>query len=258
MGSCFSQAIGNRLSHGGMTVSVTSMGILFNPLSIARSLTRAFEHRLYTPDDLFKDESGVFHALDFESRRQHLDADSLLTSINLDFEKFSHAVSNCDCLLITFGTAWCFVHKPSDRLVGNCHKLPDKDFERKLCSVDEIVDSWLPIVATQKRIIFTVSPVRHLNDGLYGNTLSKARLHLAVEKLCAMFDNCEYFPAYEALIDDLRDYRFYADDLKHPSEMGEQYIFELFRKKYLDAPTETEFQSNLRRFKQECHRPIMK
>ena len=255
LGSCFSQAIGNRLCDGGVNISVTPMGILFNPLSIANIVNR---QRNFDIKDLYCDDKGICHALDFESRRQNSECDSLLDSLNNDFNTFRQQLDAADCWLITFGTAWCFRHIPTDKVVGNCHKLPDKEFERRLCSVDEIITGWSSILEKAPRIIFTVSPVRHLNDGLHGNTLSKSRLHLAIEELCNRFDNAEYFPAFEALNDDLRDYRFYADDMKHPTTQAEEYIFELFAKTYFDTKSREVIESNRRNVRLRLHRPIIK
>lgn len=257
LGSCFSQAVGNRLIQGGINTSVTPMGILFNPRSIAGVINRALDRRPFTEADLYCDDSGIWHALDFESRRQNRDAEVLLGELNQDFLSFSDCLVNASCWLITFGTAWCFRHLPTDKIVGNCHKLPDVQFEREQCSVAEIIEIWNPILEAAPRVIFTVSPVRHLNDGLHGNTVSKSRLHLAVEQLCAKHPNVEYFPAFEALNDDLRDYRFYADDMKHPSQVAEEYIFELFCRCYFDAKTRQVLEENRRKSRLLGHRPII-
>lgn len=258
LGSCFSQAIGNRLRDGGVDIDVTPMGILFNPLSIALILKRAVEGIFFTDNDLYLDRQGIYHALSFESKRQHADAGALLDDINRDFANFRNAVLRADTWLITFGTAWCFRHFSTDCIVGNCHKLPDNEFERFLCSVDNIVETWSPLVEKSPRVIFTVSPVRHLNDGLHGNTLSKSRLHLAIETLCDRFPNAEYFPAYEALNDDLRDYRFYADDMKHPSSVAEEYIFDLFCARYFNKIDRSNIENELRKQLRELHRPIIR
>lgn len=257
LGSCFSQAIGSRLSEGGLNISVTPLGVLFNPVSIANIINRALAAEEFTDTDLFRDNDGVFHALDFESRRQGVSSEELLTTLNRDFSIFRENLLASDYWLITFGTAWCFRHLPTSKIVGNCHKLPDCQFERNLCEIDEIVHLWDGILRVASRVIFTVSPVRHLNDGLHGNTLSKGRLHLAIEKLTRKYENAEYFPAFEALNDDLRDYRFYADDLKHPSSMAEEYIFDLFKKCYFDEKNIRAIDNNRRATLITRHRPII-
>lgn len=257
VGSCFSRAIGQRLADGGVDICVTPMGILFNPLSIGSVLLRAMRGKQFAASDLYCDSAGIYHALAFESRRQSDKPDMLLDELNADFARYSRSLKDAGCLLVTFGTAWCFHHIPTDSLVGNCHKLPDIEFCRRLCSVEEIVETWRPIVESGRRIIFTVSPVRHLNDGLYGNTLSKARLHLAIEALCDEYDNVEYFPAYEALVDDLRDYRFYADDMKHPSPIAEEYIFEIFAETYYSRVDREAIADGRRRSRHLLHRSIL-
>lgn len=257
LGSCFSRAIGSRLADGGADICVTPMGVLFNPVSIAHIVDRALRHELFTHDDLYRDSAGGYHALAFESRRQGSEPQQLLEQLNTDFTVFTDVLERAECLIVTFGTAWCFYHIPTDCVVGNCHKLPDGEFSRHLCSVDEICNLWRPILASGRRTIFTVSPVRHLNDGLHGNTLSKARLHLAIEQLCADYGNAEYFPAYEALVDDLRDYRFYADDLKHPSPMAEEYIFEHFSDTYFRREDQEVIAATRRLARQSLHRTII-
>lgn len=254
VGSCFSDAIGSRLLRDGFDVSVNPMGILFNPLSIANMFERALESRLYGIDDLFRSDDGIYHCLDFESRRQSNDADELLRELNRDFGQFSDRLLKADRIFVTFGTAWVFKHIPSrDKIVGNCHKLQDRDFKRELCTVEDITSRWESL--TQRLpIVFTVSPVRHLNNGLHGNTLSKAILQLAVSRL----DNSEYFPAFEILLDDLRDYRFYADDLKHPSKAGEDYVYERFGEMFFSRETLSLASEYRRKSMFEAHRQIIK
>ena len=229
VGSCFSDAIGSRLARDGFDVAVNPMGILFNPLSIANIFERALESRLYGIDDLFRSDDGIYHCLDFESRRQSNDADGLLRDLNRDFGQFSDRLLKADIIFVTFGTAWVFKHIPSrDKIVGNCHKLQDRDFKRELCTVE--------------------------NNGLHGNTLSKAILQLAVSRL----DNSEYFPAFEILLDDLRDYRFYADDLKHPSKAGEDYVYERFGEMFFSRETLSLASEYRRKSMFEAHRQIIK
>jgi len=256
LGSCFSDAIGTRLVDAGFDVAVNPMGVLFNPVSIAATVRRALEGREYTIDDLYRDAEGMCHALDYESRRRDTDPDRLLKTLNADFAVAAAKIRDADVWMVTFGTAWCFHHRPTDRVVGNCHKLPDTEFERRLVPDDEIVETWSRLVGN-RRVIFTVSPVRHLNDGLHGNTLSKARLHLAVERLCELCPAAEYFPAYEAVVDDLRDYRFYGDDLKHPSKMAEDYVFDLFGRMYFDRDTARRADDAAHAALRVRHRPIL-
>ncbi len=156
-------------------------------------------------------------------------------------------VREADVFIITFGTAWVYVDKSTQEVVDNCQKRPASDFIRQRLNVDEIVKIWQPIIEkhADKRFIFTVSPIRHLKDGLHENNLSKAILLLAIEQLTQLFNqssNCQlsYFPAYELLLDDLRDYRFYSDDLLHPNPAGISYIWERFVPTYMSEATQAE------------------
>ena len=257
VGSCFSCAIGSRLREGGFDIDVASMGPLFNPVSIARTIDRALNGPNFSEADLYADHTGTYHLLWFESTRRGINPARLLEDVNRDFDIFSRRLKEADAWLVTFGTAWCFYHEPTRSIVGNCHKLPDEEFTRVLYPVNKIVALWENILEKAPRVIFTVSPVRHLNDGLHGNTLSKAILHLAIDHLCRRFPNAEYFPAYEALVDDLRDYRFYADDLKHPSKMAEEYIFELFAENYFVSETRKTVAENRHKHLMTLHRPII-
>ncbi|MDE6396892.1 MAG: GSCFA domain-containing protein [Muribaculaceae bacterium] len=253
VGSCFSDSIGSRLRMDGFDVSVNPTGILFNPISIANIFERALARKPYTAEDLYIDETGIRHCLDFESRRQSADSDQLLEAINNDFSVFSEILLRADRIFVTFGTAWVFAHKPTgNRIVGNCHKLPAREFECHRLDVSDIVSRWLPLVR-RLPLVFTVSPVRHLNDGLHGNTLSKAILQLAIDRLV----DAEYFPAFEILMDDLRDYRFYAEDLKHPSVMGEDYIYERFGEMFFTPETRARALVCRKQFKQQAHRQII-
>lgn len=249
LGSCFTDNIGMLLKRDGFNVSANMLGVLYNPMSIAQVINRAFNRQLYTIDDLYKHD-GIWHCLDFESRRQNHNYEELLNEINRDFTVFIDKLNNSEVLIITFGTAWIFDHIATNKVAGNCHKLPASEFKRRRLTVNEIIDTWKPI-CKNKRVIFTVSPIRHLADGLHGNQLSKATLLLATESLG------EYFPAYEILYDDLRDYRFYASDMKHPSETAVNYIYDIFEQSYFDKETKIKAQECRRLYARQNHRPIL-
>lgn len=249
LGSCFTDNIGALLKRDGFDVSANPMGVLYNPMSIAQVINRALNNEPYTIDDLYESD-GVWHCLDFESRRQGTDAAALLEALNRDFTDLREKLINANVWIITFGTAWVFDHKPTQRIAGNCHKLPGSEFVRHRLSVEQIVETWQPL-CEQKRIIFTVSPIRHLADGLHGNQLSKATLLLATEQLG------EYFPAYEIVCDDLRDYRFYAADMKHPSETAINYIYNIFEQSYFDRATSQKALECRRIYARQNHRPII-
>ena len=253
LGSCFAEAIGERLGRDGFGITVNPLGPLYNPASLARVISRANEAHVYKAQDLRLD-AGVWHALDFAWRYHDEDADALVERVNADFR----ALHGCpDVLIVTFGTAYVFERE--GETVGNCHKIPASQFRRRLMDTEEIVDIWSSLLDNipVEHIILTVSPVRHKADGLHGNMLSKARLLLAVEKLTAMYPGrVEYFPAFEILCDDLRDYRFYADDLCHPSTMAEDYVYTIFSKTYFSPATAQKALQARKEWTRNQHRPI--
>ena len=257
LGSCFSDSVGTRLVRDGFRASVNPMGALYNPLSIAGAVSRALGHRTYGNDDLTTVD-GTSHCLDFESHRQGPDPEALLTKLNDDFSRFADTLGDASTVILTFGTAWVFSLAGTRHVVGNCHKLPQTFFERRRVTVDEIVDTWRPLLTAlaPRRVILTVSPVRHLADGLHGNQLSKATLLLAVERLC---NECgaEYFPSYEIALDDLRDYRFYAADLKHLSDTAVDYIYDIFGETYFTPETMRMAKESRRSALRAAHRPIL-
>lgn len=253
LGSCFAQAIGERMARDGFDITVNPLGPLYNPASLARILARARDHYIYTPSDL-TENGGTYHALDFAWRYNDTDPAALTARVNNDFKPL-HV--RPDLLIVTFGTAYVFEHEGV--VAGNCHKLPASYFNRRLMDVDEITGIWQNLVASSSipHIILTVSPVRHKADGLHGNMLSKARLLLAAERLVELFpDRLEYFPAYEILNDDLRDYRFYADDLCHPSSMAEDYVYDIFSKTYFSPRTADVAARARKEWTRKQHRPI--
>lgn len=253
IGSCFADSIGKRFATDGFNVSVNAMGALYNPLSMAASVSRALAGVPYSITDLAKDKQGIYHCLDFESRRQSPDPDKLLDTLNCDFSQFGQSLRRAEVWIVTLGTAWAFVYRQSGRVVGNCHKFPAAEFERRRARVEEIVNAWRPL-CRDRRVIFTVSPVRHLADGLHGNQLSKATLLLAAECLA---DVAEYFPAYEVVMDDLRDYRFYAADMKHVSDVAADYIYNLFSNSYFSADTQRAALESRRQWLRAAHRSIL-
>lgn len=237
LGSCFAEAIGSRLQQDGFDISVNPTGVLYNPVSLANVVTRATAGILFNEYDLTQ-VNGTFHCLDFPSVYQSTDSAKLLETVNHDFSTLVSHLRQCEYLLVTFGTAWIFNWNQTGKVVGNCHKIDSRCFTRTRIDVKSIVKLWLPILE-QKKIIFTVSPIRHLADGLHGNQLSKATLLLAIDELCTKSCNAQYFPAYEALLDDLRDYRFYNADMKHPSPIAQDYIYRLFSETYMSPATRT-------------------
>lgn len=223
LGSCFSTEIGDRLRHDGFNAVTNPTGTLYNPLSIARTIEVLEQHKLYTEEDIFLNQ-GLWRSFDHHSSLADADPIKALEKINSAIERGTKALSEATQIFVTFGTAWVYEHRATGSTVCNCHKLPAAEFTRRRLTVDEITECWRPIIDRypSKHFVFTVSPIRHTADGLHGNQLSKATLLLAIEELGA-----DYFPAYEALVDDLRDYRFYAADMKHPSPVAADYVYDL-------------------------------
>lgn len=240
-GSCFANNIGVKMRHS-LWNAINPCGTLFNPSSIAHALDLMILSQ--NGDNDFIDSlfcvDGVYRSWLFDSRFTSQSREISLSEFKKRTAIINETLSLGKTLIITFGTAICYYHNELQYIVGNCHKQPEKLFMRKILSVDEIVSDWINLLNKLKlkipglRIIFTVSPVRHLRDGFEGNARSKARLLLAVEELCKVFPDLIYFPAFEIVNDDLRDYRFYAYDLVHPSEECIDYVWEKFVYTFLD------------------------
>ena len=257
MGSCFTDGIGSRLSRDGFNVTVNPMGALYNPFSIATVIERALGGNYYTADDLELYED-CYHCLDFPSTFRDTDPDSLLERINNQLHDTAQKLNSSDVWIITFGTARIY-SLDGVKPIGNCHKLPASRFEVSLLKTSDIVKRWKPLV--NKRTIFTVSPIRHLADGLHGNMLSKATLLQAVAELqqdsAESETVCEYFPSFEIMLDDLRDYRFYDADMKHPSPVAVDYIYEKFSDTYFSADTKKSALEFRKKVLRAAHRPIL-
>lgn len=242
LGSCFTENIGNILEEHKFKVDINPFGILYNPLSVAKSLEILTEKSSLTPQSLVE-KDGVWHSRFHHSRFSGTDKQGVLDNINKRLAISSEFLCQTDYLFITFGTAWTYFLKESEQVVANCHKFPAKDFTRKLISVDAIVSRMktaldkLFSLNKHLKIIFTVSPVRHWKDGANGNQISKSILLLAIEDLKKQYKTASYFPSYELVIDDLRDYRFYAEDMLHPNDLAVKYIFGKFSDCYFNSST---------------------
>ena len=230
VGSCFAQNIAARLTAAKFQVTQCPVGILFNPASITKALT-AFAQCNTAYDELIVERGGGFVSLECHSDLMQPTRQRAIDCYNNAIAAGHKALSEAQCIIITLGTAWIYEYNATGDVVANCHKLPQNLFTRRRMSVEEIVGEFKPLlegILSDKRVIFTVSPVRHIADGLAENSLSKSTLRVAIAELCERFDNVDYFPAYEIVTDDLRDYRFYADDLVHPSNQAIEYIWERF------------------------------
>ncbi len=244
MGSCFAENIGNRLKDAKFQVNINPFGILFNPISIADSLDFLLQKKYFETVDIFEHE-GIWQSFMHHSRFGALDADIALANINEALRIARADLQSADWLIVTLGTANVFVDKQTDKVVANCHKLPANRFERKQLQLPEIEQSLhatferLQTQYPNLKILLTVSPIRHIKDGLIENQRSKARLILAAESLTNTMANIFYFPAYELLMDDLRDYRFYEKDMIHPNEQAVDYIWDYFNNNLFSETTKT-------------------
>lgn len=229
LGSCFASNIGERLAERKFSVSINPTGILFNPASIASAVERIEARELVTADDVFNSD-GRWLSYDFHSSLSGATLGEAVDVINSQIVSSNELLKRANCLIITLGTAWVYRLCSSGKVVANCHKQPHSAFRRELMSVAEIVDSLERIIScTTAHIVLTVSPIRHLGEGLADNSLSKALLRVAVEEFRKRHaERITYFPSYEIMLDDLRDYRFYGDDLVHPTKMAVDYITERF------------------------------
>lgn len=240
LGSCFADEIGGLFKSNKFNVVLNPFGVLYNPLSIADALNRLLDKSPYSENDLVK-VGNLYHSFAHHSIFSHTDKDYMLENINNNLMESSSKLKNADYLFITFGTSWVYELKESGKVVSNCHKLPAYYFVRRRASIEEITKCFSEVISKilsinpNIKIVFTVSPIRHLRDGAHENSLSKSTLLLACEELQNMFrENISYLPTYEIMLDELRDYRFFADDMAHPSKRAVEYIWERIREEMID------------------------
>jgi len=229
LGSCFSDEIGSRLESYSFRTCLNPFGVLYNPASVASALERLANNRKFTVEDIIED-GDVWKSLYHSSSHADYTKESLLETVNTSLSESSLHFAQSRWVLVTLGTRWIYRLKSNGVVVSNCHKLPQTRFSREEMGVGEIVSILSPYIESCKDKIwlFTVSPVRHLKDGAHENQISKATLLLAVDELREKYSNILYFPAYEVFMDELRDYRYYAEDMIHPSTVAINYIWELF------------------------------
>ena len=243
LGSCFAENIGNRLLENGFCCDVNPFGILYNPLSIATALSRIMDGTPYAPQELFCDK-GYWHSFMHHSCFSADTAQATLDNINTRLEQAHQEIQSLNWLLMTWGTSYVYSLPESGQIVSNCHKLPERSFDRRRITPEEIVNHYVPLLDQlfaqneQLHLLLTVSPIRHLRDGMHANQLSKAVLLLAIDRLCELYpQRIVYFPSYEIVLDELRDYRFYADDMIHVSTVGVDYLWERFAETFFSKQT---------------------
>ncbi len=230
IGSCFATNIGERFKSVRLDTMVNPYGVIYNPISVANTLKFIVDNRIFTDRDLnLKGE--YWHSFYHHSIFSDRDKDNCLHKINKSNQQAHDYLKSCKYIFITFGTAWVYQWNETEQIVSNCHKYPAKEFNRYILNIEEIVKVYksllteILVLNPEIEIVFTVSPVRHWKDGAHGNQISKSTLLLAIESIVEQFQSCHYFPAYELLLDDLRDYRFYDVDMIHPNSVAIDYIW---------------------------------
>lgn len=252
MGSCFAGELSALLSKGQLQTLNNPYGTLFNPFSINEALKKLHKSEFYTEDDLIKYNDEIIsldHHSSFNSRFLH----QTLEKINKNIEAGNQFLQSSKWVIITYGSSFIYEFLPKKKLVANCHKIPAKHFEKRLLSQYEISESISESIKILKdictddvQILFTVSPVRHTRDGMTQNSLSKSKIITALHDVIPQFENCQYVPVYEILMDDLRDYRYYKDDLIHPNSQAVAYIWEKFKDAFFSEETRNFVDENLK------------
>lgn len=264
LGSCFASNIAVRLAQAKFQTVDSPTGILFNPESIAMALnrfdalSRGDKGAMPAADELSRNGSRWF-SYDFHSDFSSVDAEKTLSLMQAAVKQGAEALSNAKVVIITFGTTFVYRHKCSGEVVANCHKQPQSLFLREMLSANEIATRYISLLQgplSDKQVIFTISPVRHLADGLEDNSLSKATLRIAIETIKRSCSNAIYFPAYEIMMDELRDYRFYAEDMTHPSSVAVDYIWQRFAESAFSPQTLKANEQIERIVKATRHRPF--
>ncbi len=234
LGSCFSENIDRKLAYYKFQRFSNPFGILFHPLAIENLVKRSINKEYYSEETLFFHEER-WHCFDTHSSLSHLNKTPLLTHINSVLDETYSQLQNASFIIITLGTSWVYKYLNSNHTVANCHKVPQKKFEKRILSVTDITDSLQRIITNIKKInqtahiLFTLSPIRHIKDGFIENQQSKAHLLTAIHQVIPTNTNTFYFPSYEIMMDELRDYRFYKEDMIHPNNLAIDYIWEKFK-----------------------------
>ena len=276
LGSCFTDNIGRQLVDYGFDVCVNPFGTLYNPVSILRSVERLISGTPFTAEDCVQIGAGDTRWCSFSHHTSFARAsrEEFLEHANMALKVAHEHFLSCTKVIITLGTSWCLKHKESDSIVSNCLKHPASEFFRKRLSAAEVTEALRRIVELccessagicPKQFIFTVSPIRHFKDGAHGNQISKSALLLGIDDLLAglpadlsmnPFYFADYFPAYEIVMDELRDYRFYAEDMCHPTQQTVDYIRERFLGWALHANESPRLQEKIREYRRSCHIPL--
>jgi len=233
LGSCFSENIGKRFEERKFHTLINPFGNIYNPISIFENITRTLNNQEVSNEEIiFSNE--LYFSFFHHTLLANTNKEAYKTELNKLIDESHKSILSADVLIITLGTAWVYENKSNKKLVANCHKLPSSQFEKRVLNVKEITSSFSDVFKELKKlnpnlkVIFTLSPVRHIKDGIEENNLSKSILRVAIQEIVDYYEDCFYYPAYEIMMDDLRDYRFYEKDLIHPNEQAIDYIWHNF------------------------------
>jgi hypothetical protein len=247
LGSCFAENMGNKFDYFKFQATTNPFGIVFNAVSLEKLIRRSVENRKFTESDIFF-HNDLWHCYEVHSELSNSDKDSFLESLNDIIRSTNKQLNDSTHIIITLGTSWVYRNIESKEIVANCHKVPQKQFTKELLSIHQTEESLQSIISLIHSVnpncnfIFTVSPVRHIKDGFAENTLSKAHLIAAIHSILnkkfstsleMTNQNRNYFPSYEIMMDELRDYRFYAEDMLHPNQTAIDYIWIQFFENYV-------------------------
>ncbi len=260
IGSCFAQNILNKLSHFGLRISQNPSGIIYNAISIENIMERIANNKLLIKEELFK-HNDLWHSWEHHGDFSFSDIDKALKTANSAICEFRKSVENCDIFILTPSSSVVYKYIESQKIVANCHKVPNKEFEQNILSMEENLISLNNTIDLIRKInsncliIFTLSPVRHYPGNLILNAQSKANLLGAISAVSAS-KNIDYFPSYEILLDELRDYRFYKEDMLHPNELAQKIILSKFLKKYFAPKAILKMKENEKIYKNSLHKNI--
>ena len=238
MGSCFVENMGKKLQENKFQLCQNPFGVLYNPISVVNSLEILLQEKEFTKEDLFFDQD-LWNSYSHHSSFSNSDLEKCLSFINKSREEATNFLKKTDFLFITFGTSWVYELNETGKIVSNCHKQKAACFNRKRLSVEAIVNTYTKLIASLQqinpnlKIVFTLSPIRHWKDGAHANQLSKSTLLLAIDQLEQQFQAVSYFASYEIVMDELRDYRFYSEDMLHVNSVTVKYIWEKFVLTYI-------------------------
>jgi lysophospholipase L1-like esterase len=261
LGSCFAENIADKFSYYKFQNETNPLGVLFHHIAILDLLKRAHCNNPYTEKDIFF-SNGCWQSFQAHSRLNSTSQPEILERLNSALKSTQNQLKNASHVILTFGTAWIYKHIDTKSTVANCHKQPQKEFEKSILSVDQLKDSFKEIVSILKSfnprvsVIFSISPVRHLKDGFVENNQSKAHLMAALHPEINTTENTHYFPSYELLMDELRDYRFYNEDMVHPNQTAIDYIWEKFKSIWIDTQAHSTMQEVNQLQKGFAHKPF--